>query len=405
MFNKRYFARYLLAMSFIVAPLIAPLSSSAASNAQLSLSGSGSSVTTGQNLVININLDTGGNSVLAWKTTLSYSTSAFSSVSVATATGSPFTFTPVADVAGSGTIKISRYAKTPSATSGAVATITLKAANLGNTAISFAHICSPTSDSTPCSAVTGSGGDQLLSAANTGTYTVSAVPVAGGGSAAAAKTTTKKKGFIGAVAAAVGTVAATVTGDQSQSNTTNNQADSAVVKVRVVDTKNKAIENAEVTLNRQTVFTGSNGEALFTQVPNGKLTGQIKYKGKTQTFEVNVTAGSSFDDPQLTIVTLNVAGSSALGKYLGLALLLVLMAVVIFWFLHRRDGGQKVVLTSDPDIKPTKPEPLKTAAAKVEATKSTTEKTTSQKPSSKDKTIKRNDPLKPGVVVRPSDDI
>ena len=393
------------AVALLVSAVL-PQAASAAVNAEFSLTPSSSSVTTGQNTIVTLNLNTGGNSVNAWKATINYSTSAFSSVSVATAPGSPFTLVQKPDVASGGTIRISRYATTASSTSGAVATITLKANALGATSLSFAHICNPTSDATPCSAVTDASGTNLLSGLNNASITVTAVPVVPG--TTTTKTTTKKKGVTGAVAAAVGAVTAITNPTAETQTTTTEQAENnAIVRIKVVNKNNKPVENATVTLGGQKATTNSAGEALFTELPTGRLNGTVTYNGKSQSFGIDVVAGSSFEKPQLATITFNAAAASALPKYLVLVLIIALAGVGVFLFLRKRDNEQTITLPSDPDLKPKKAEPEMIAAVKPIETKIKEEKPKKvlkpDKDEPKDKTIKRNDPLKPGVVVRPSD--
>lgn len=399
-----------LAMLFVA--VLPVLTARASVNAEFSLSPSSSSVTTGQDTTVTLNLNTGGNSVNSWKATINYSTSAFSSVSVATASGSVFTSVQKPDVTSGGTIRISRYSTTASSASGAVAVITLRASAVGATSLSFAHICNPTSDSTPCSAVTDASGTNLLSGLNNASVTVSAVPVSG--STSTTKTTTKKKGVAGAVAGAVAAVTSIASTDTNK-NTDGKSENNAIVRVKVVDKNKKPIENAVVNLNGQQATTNSNGEALFTELPTGKLKGTITHKGKTQQFGIDVISGSSFDKPQSATITFTAGSSSSWGKYLLLAVLLGAATAGIFLFLRKRDQDKTVSLGgSDPDTKPIKPTPVKEVAAeKVSAPTPTEEKPAKDKSGggkdkssdSKDKTIKRNDPLKPGVVVRPSDGI
>ena len=99
-------------------PLVSGRSASASVNAQFTLSPSSQTYTVGDDLIINLNLDTGGNSVLAWKAAISYSTTAFTLVSVVADPSSHFNLNPGTDTASGGTIKLARYATSASSTNG-----------------------------------------------------------------------------------------------------------------------------------------------------------------------------------------------------------------------------------------------------------------------------------------------
>lgn len=149
----------------------------AAVTAQFSLTPANQTVQVGSDVVLDLDMNTGGNNVLAWKATINYSTSAFSSVVVTPTAGSHFSLNPGTDVASGGVIRLSRYALTSSSTNATLAKITLKSSGVGNQTVSFAHACSPTSDSTPCSAITDASGTNLISALNSASVSVSALPV------------------------------------------------------------------------------------------------------------------------------------------------------------------------------------------------------------------------------------
>ncbi|MGZ6005671.1 MAG: hypothetical protein ACXWLH_06030, partial [Candidatus Saccharimonadales bacterium] len=89
--------------------VVFPLTVHASTGAKFYLSPASDSITKGSSLTLNVMLDTGGNSVTAWKAALNYSTSYFSSLSVSNASSSPFTMNPNPnDTPASGIIRISR---------------------------------------------------------------------------------------------------------------------------------------------------------------------------------------------------------------------------------------------------------------------------------------------------------
>lgn len=317
-------------------PLMAVLPASAAVNAGFSLSPASKTITVGDSMVVYLNLDTGGNSVLAWKATINYSTYAFSSVSVETDPSSHFTQNPATDIASGGTIKIARFATSASSTDGAMAKITLRSTGVGSTALSFAHICNSTSDATPCSAVTNSSGTNLLANLTGGSYTVSAVPVAASGGK-----TAKKKSLFSRVADAVaGVVSPSTSAEEVGADTSSARG---TVKLTVVDKKSVAIKGAKVTLAGKTGVTNIDGQALLKDLKSGLTEGTVVYDGKTQKIEVLIQPGTSASNPQTIVVNFNVGGS-IIPK-----LLMVLVGLIVVGLLIDLVFGSKGGFKSNVD--------------------------------------------------------
>ncbi len=312
-------------------PLVSVVQVGAVANAGFSLSPSTKTLTVGDDLVVYLMLDTGGNSVYAWKATINYSTSAFSSASIATDPSSHFTLNPTTDVASGGTIKITRYAKTASSTNGAMAKITLRSAGVGSTALSFAHICSSTSDTTPCSAVTNGTGTNLLATVTGGNYTVSAVPVAG----AATTTPKKKKSFISKVADTIAETVSPNTSAESATGYTSTQR--GTVKVTVVDKKGVAIEGAKVTLPGRSGVTNKDGQVLLKDLQPGLSKGTVVFNNKTQKIEVLIQPGTSATNPQTILVNFD-AGSSMIPKILMLLVGLIVIGLLIDLIFGSKGG-------------------------------------------------------------------
>jgi hypothetical protein len=309
-------------------PVLAAVPASASVNAKFSLSSSSQTVTTGNDIIIYLNLDTGGNSVLAWKTTINYSTTAFSSANVATDTSSHFTLNPGTDTAANGTIKLARYATSSSSVSGPMAKITLHASGVGSSSLTFAHICSSTSDASQCSAVTDSSGANLLSTLTNATYTVAAVPVA-----AAA---TKKKSVFSKVADAI----AAVVGPTTSASTTKAVSSRGTVQIKVTNQKNKPIEGAKVTLAGVSGKTDKNGLVILKGLYPGEAKGSISYKDKTQSISLYIESGTTENAPQAVTFSIKTQSLSLAVKLLLAAVgIIMLIGIIDLAFISK--GGFK----------------------------------------------------------------
>jgi len=334
--TPKHITGFFAALIMTALPLVAVMPVNAAVNAGFSLSPASKTITVGDSLVVYLNLDTGGNSVLAWKTTINYSTTAFSSVSVQTDPSSHFTQNPATDISSGGTIKIARFATSASSTDGAMAKITLNSTGVGSTALSFAHICTSTSDATPCSAVTNSSGTNLLANLTGGSYTISAVPVATSGG-----TTAKKKSLFSKVADAVaGVVSPGTSAEEAGAATSGNRG---TVKLTVVDKKSVAIKGAKVTLANKTGVTNNDGQVLLRDLKAGIVKGAVVYDGKTQKIEVFIQPGTSARNPQTIIVNF-IPGGSIVPK-----LLMVLVGLIVVGLLIDLVFGSKGGFKSNVD--------------------------------------------------------
>jgi len=376
---------------FTTLPLAATLPAKAAVNAGFSLSPASQTVTPNGDLVVYLNLDTGGNTVLAWKTAINYSTTAFSSASVMTDPSSHFTLNPATDIASGGTIKIARYALTGSSTSGAMAKITLHSnGTLGNTALSLAHICSSTADASQCSAVTNVTGTNLLSTITGGTYSV-AVPVAPAGttSTTTTKSTKKKSSVLGAVAAAVAAAVSPSTDAAATPTDTTVTATRGTVKITVLDQKNKPVKGAKVTLAGVSELTDGNGQAVIRGLYPGEAKGTIEFKGKSQNITVDVQSGTSLDSPQLASFVFKTGGNSLIFPVLLAVVGLVVLAL-LFDLIFGSKGGFRAdidhILHHGGD-------------GSTKAASSVSQASTKRSEAS---THDRHDPMTPGLIVEPN---
>lgn len=155
--------------------------SAAASNAQLYLSPASQSVVTGNNIAVNIVVNTAGSSINDVQSVITYNSSHFSLVSV-TPGGAFGSLSNPSKPAG--TIEFNVAANGGTKVSGVqtVVVITLHATSTGTSAISLTSICGPGNFASTCSAAWDSttSNNDLGSVAN-GSYTVTATPSSGGG--------------------------------------------------------------------------------------------------------------------------------------------------------------------------------------------------------------------------------
>lgn len=387
--KNRKLTLLLLVFAFTAISLFSAIPARAAVNASFTLSPATKTVTVGDNLVVYLNLNTGGNSVLAWKTTISYPTSVFNSVSVQTDPSSHFTLAPSADVVSGGVIKISRYAKTASSSNGTMAKITLHSKAVASGTLSFAHICSSTSDTLPCSTVVGAAGTNLLASTSNGTYTVAAVPIASSPSSPAA-TTKKKKSFVSKVSDAIASVISPGTSAEEPSNEVTTISRSAV-RLTVKDKAGKPLSGAKVTLAGVSATTDKNGQVTLTELYPGQAKGKITYKDYSQNISLFVEPGTSASDPQVATFNTNVSGGS---MWLPILFSIVALAVIaglidlifiskggfkenVDHLLHHGNGGGHTTAT---------PSASSSATTKHTSTKS----------------HERHNPLRPGLIVEPN---
>jgi hypothetical protein len=137
-----------------------------------------------------------------------------------------------------------------------------------------------------------------------------------------------------------------------------------ITLVVTVSAKNgKLLKNATVVLGDKSVKTDAKGVATFNDLPSGKQTLVITYKGKTTTSPVNVTGGAKITDPQTVKVSVAAASTSLMSILMVLAALILLGAAGYGarWYLTHRGpkgpskhsgGGGDVSKSDDKDAKP-----------------------------------------------------
>lgn len=320
-----------------LAPIFYVGAAAAAVNAEFSLSPASKTVTVGSNLVINLNLDTGGNAVLAWKTTINYSATYFDVVSVQTDSSSHFDSSPSSDVAAGGTIKVSRYATSASSTSGPVIKITLRTKKTGTTSLSLAHICTSTSDSSTCSAITGSSGTNLLSSNSGGSYTVTAVSNSSTGSSSSSS----KKSIIGKVADAIaGVISPSSSASEAENDGSGFVAKRGVVQIKVLNQNKHPIDGAKVVLAGISGKTNAKGIVTLAGVYPGDAKGTVSYQDRVQDFTLDVKSDTSEESPQtLTLTFQEKTLSTAVKALLVIVGLMMIAGIIDLTFISK--GGFK----------------------------------------------------------------
>lgn len=141
----------------------------AASTGQLYLSPANQSVANGNDLVINVVVNTGGNAVSTVQSVLTYPSSKFSYVSMTP--GAAFSTFPT-PVVSAGSIQFTAGTVSPVTGIQTVATVTLKAINTGSSSVSLAAVCDPGNFAPTCSAAwDASTSENDLASVTGGTYT------------------------------------------------------------------------------------------------------------------------------------------------------------------------------------------------------------------------------------------
>jgi hypothetical protein len=220
------------------------------------------------------------------------------------------------------------------------AQVTFKAIAAGSAPINFTNSSIVTS---------GQDDSNILTSQSGVTYTVSAAttnptssPASGSGSSATPVRPSSASGKSNAQGspAAGGT---TTTGNSSQTGApldsdqiaspasegggTNAVSGGSLIQITVLDTNNKPIEGATVTIASQTARSDKNGVVSFTNISAGKQALIVSFNGKKTSKDINVT-GTSTESPELFKVSVNR------DKYSPVTLIIpviILLAVGLFF--------------------------------------------------------------------------
>lgn len=313
-----------LSLAVMSLSVFVPALANAAGN--VTLTASSATGSKGSAVVVTISLDTAGSTVFGYQADLSYSAGYFSSASIAMAQGSPFTVDTGSndpDIASNGNIHFTRFYTTAKVYSGPVATITLQSnGSVGTSAISFKPICASTASTANCSAVSDSGGTQLLQAINSGNINITEPVVSGGGAAASSKGAKK-------VAVASTTPAATTTPTPTTTKTTSSVTETVKlhkVTLTVLDQDGKPVKDTKVTLDGVTGRTDSNGKVTLGGLESGNAQGNVYYGDNV--VPITVKIGSS-DDIQSSKVNISIKKSSSTTP-LAIGTIAFILAVAAF---------------------------------------------------------------------------
>jgi len=317
-----------------------PVIAQASANARLYLTPASQSYNKGSSITLSLMLDSGGNSIYAWRASLNYSTSYFSSVSVTTDPSSPFSMNPNgSDTTSGGVISISRFKLSASGDtySGRLATITLQSTGaVGNTDVNFDHICT-SSNEAACSNVytyDGSNDPPNVLGSITGSSLSFVNPPATGGSGTSSGGSTKSasKSKVAAATPAASTPAPTSTTSTPTTTKTTTPKDMTSLTVKVVDQNGKAVEGAQVKVDNQYATTDSNGQATFLDIATGQAAGSVTYKGVTKSISIQIDSSGA----AVKTVSINVKKASAKMPVAIAGIVILVLIVAYFTYTIRR---------------------------------------------------------------------
>lgn len=121
--------------------------------------------------------------------------------------------------------------------------------------------------------------------------------------------------------------------------------------ISVVNSKNKPVEGAKITIAGKSANSGKDGKATISDLPAGKQSGTVEYKGKKTA--VSVTILTPKDGDPVQSVTFKIeTGSSRWLVGLLLVVGLVAVAVAVWWVKKRRGGPGSAPLSGGTIIGP-----------------------------------------------------
>jgi hypothetical protein len=343
------------------------------------------SAAAGQTFTVNVRINSGSGSVapICADVYLSYPSDKLQVLGESYG-GSPYTYEGLTPAASGGVLHMLRCASPGGTVPGGdqlFAQVSFKAAAAGSAAIGF----------TGSSVVTSDDGD-ILNQKNGVTYNISApsspAPAATSGSTSGSSgsttsgTTTRttttasagsnpnftdgsadpsapSSGGSAGTAGTPGSAAATASGTPL----TSSGAAVSVVEITILDSVDKPVEGAEVTINGQTVRTDKNGVARFAGVPQGGHKVAVKYNGKKTNKTVQVKGASTQAAPQVFKVSISKDKFNPL-VLVGPILLLAAAGLIFLKPWHTRfaheaaDVPAGVVSSDQPAGPPDTPDPI-----------------------------------------------
>lgn len=127
-------------------------------------------------------------------------------------------------------------------------------------------------------------------------------------------------------------------GNAVSSNDDTFKTKGATLQVTVVDQKDKPVSGAKVTFGESSATTDKNGQATLKDLPLGKQTGTISYKGKNSPATADIDAVDPGGKPHTAKYKIEV--TSDFGLRLAIFLLALVVIGLLLFYRRRRGGGQ-----------------------------------------------------------------
>lgn len=365
-------------------PFVSPALPVYADTATLYLSPGSGSVSKGSTITVNVRENSGGSKVNGAQANLSYPSDKLDFVSISSSSA----FSVVAENSGGGgSVRIGRGALPSVSGDQLIASVKFRAkVDSGSATVSFADGSQVTADD--------GNGTNIVGPKNGATYSLKAAPAAAAPTPEAPKDTTPPViSDVKVTDATVSTVtitwktsepanseinygptnaygagaidAATVTdhkvvlssplivpgttyhfnvrsvdpaGNAVSSEDGTFKTKGATLQVTVVDQKDKPVSGAKVTFGEASATTDKNGQATLKDLPLGKQTGTISYKGKNSPATADITAVDPGGKPHTAKYKIEV--SSDFGLRLAIFLLALAVIGLLLFYRRRRGGGQ-----------------------------------------------------------------
>ncbi len=338
----------------------------AASSTSLSISPNSASVASGNNITFSVAINPSGSSVNVVQSVLTYNPSNFTLVSATAGSAFNTSTTPVESPGSVGFIVTTTGA--PVTTDTIAENVTLRATGAGTSSLSLSAVCPAGNFATTCSAaydsVTNNNDLGSVSGASynvTGTSSPAPTPTPTPTPTPAPKPTpTKSTSSSNNSMMDTGSDTSMTGGSTTSDGSTTSGSDTAMmgsntstttksgqtyaITINVVDSKQKPVKGAKVTLNGKTVTTNSAGVASIS-APAGTYTYKVTGSGiqpYSNSIDILPTNNQQFEAEVKTSKS-----SSAAAVILIIVLLFVLLIVLYIWIRRRGNGGSSDDYSSD----------------------------------------------------------
>lgn len=183
--------------------------------------------------------------------------------------------------------------------------------------------------STPTTPTTPSGGSSGSSSGSSSTKPSSGSTSSGSTKSPSGSTTGSSTANGGSGGGTATTPGATTSDDPDQtSGEVTGDSKSSAVQITILDSDNKPVAGAKVTVDGQTATTDKNGIARFDGVSAGKQTLAVNYNGKKTTKAVDVKGASTSASPELFKVSIK---SNKLNPAVLIVPVLILLVAGVFF--------------------------------------------------------------------------